>query len=163
MKLFGFIDPLWWTVLWCLAENADEKGHVYMYLHEIAAATVRDEHRLCKGRNSTLGRMKDAGLVRVARKRVTEYQRQESGQVIPVETKQQVLELYAGILRGKVPAAGAVIQGLSATWWRRGRQVKSQTHKLIRDKFKPVEKPPRKLTFSEIIKAASKKKPELTG
>jgi len=136
LKLFGYIDPLFWTLLWALARNADDKGHVRMWNTEISDATVRAHIRFTRWHHGTLRRALRIGLIRVAQVRRYEHQKDERGRVTIVENYPRVLELYAGIRHGKIPAGAEKINGLSPSHFAKGWRVKWSTHKLIRKKFK---------------------------
>jgi hypothetical protein len=133
LKLFGVIDPLYWTILWAMATNADEKGRVIMKDTELADVLVRDEETLKNVRKE----MYRLHLVRIIRKR--RMHRMEKGQ--PYREKHpRMFALYAGIEFGKVPEEALHLRGLLPRKFERGENVKSQTHRLYRRKFKPKMK-----------------------
>jgi len=137
MSLFGYIDPLFWTVLWALALRADKDGFITLSAKDMGDAMVRDYQRIQEATNSTTRRMERVGLIRIARKRrVRWYKCEKTGQVKMVETDPKMFQIYGGIRRGKVPEGATRISGLCPSNHYRGRNVKWQTHKLVRKKFK---------------------------
>jgi hypothetical protein len=137
LKLFGYMEPQYWSILWALAENADDNGHVQMTDEQIADAVVRYRTKTMLIMNE----MKRLGIIRVARKR--KMHRMVKGQ--PYRQKHpRTLEIYAGIRDGKLPPVKGVnkIRGLVPSWHYKGHKVKWQTHKLIRGKFKAKKHKP---------------------
>ena len=142
MELFGYIDPLYWSVLWVLAEKADEDGFCQITATHIAEALVRDVQRINDGKASPIQRLIKVGLIRIAKKRTVNFIRSEiTGQVQVLENTPRILQLYGGIKRGRVPVGAERLTGLAPSHWRNGRNVNWMTHKLVRKKFKARKKP----------------------
>jgi hypothetical protein len=129
LKLLGYMDGQRWTLLWAMAEFADDKGHCYMTNDNITEACVRYPVRVLE----TMKEMKKMGLIKVVRKRRMEVE--FPGQPYR-EAECRVLALYAGIEFGLIPAGANVVKGLVAAYHYNGQTVVPQTHKLFRDKFK---------------------------
>jgi len=152
LKLFGYMEPVYWTILWALAEFADDNGHVQMTDAEIAESTLRTEMRS----NENMMLMKRLGLIRVARKR----KMARAGRGQPYYQKHpRLLELYSGLRDGLLPPVENVtrVKGLVPSWHYKGHKVKWQTHKLIRGKFKAKKHLPQYEDHGEMDEMAYKR------
>jgi len=138
LEIFGWIDPYMWSVLWAVAYKADHNGHAYITRNEIVDSVTRSACRTVEQSNSAQSRCFRVGLMRIAQKRKVDYVRDHTGQVFPVETQPRALELYAGIKDGKIPVGCCELYGTSPYWYYQGKDTPSQTHKLIRKKFKKI-------------------------
>ena len=143
LSLFGYMDASMWTILWAIASKADENGHCRITNQQIADSMVRN----MRGFEFTLKYMKMLGLVRVARIRVC---KQPEAGVCAREVHCRLLELYQGIQYGKIPSGSSYPLGLVPEWHKRGRTVKWQTHKLFRNKFKPIRVKPEYESYPEM-------------
>ena len=139
LPLFGYIDPIKWSVLWCLAEFADEGGFVEMRDQDVADAMVRDVQRVAVGIKSTMKRMiKEDGLIKVVRKsRWRMWQDPSTGYYYRDFHIPRVIQLYPGLEFGLLPPGEHKIDGLVPYYHYKGGNPTWQTHKLFRQKFKP--------------------------
>lgn len=146
LSVFGYMDSSMWSILWAIASKADDNGHCAITDQQIWDMVVKSRINY----NNMYREMKVRGLIRVARKRVSHIP--VKGQC-PKEKHCRLIELYQGIQYGKLPIGSTAPIGLIPHYFMNTeRKVSWQTHKLFRQKFKPVKYKPEYASYTHLTK-----------